>query len=116
MDRQIRNLLVKAFKGSGSAYRRLGIVFLRGKRYRKDRQLAYLFLQKAAELGDEKGYFLYHKIFFKKKKVIDDMSYEALYREYRMMDDFREKKRLAMYLELGTKEQKQKTFKLTLLI
>lgn len=108
MDRQIRNLLVKALKGSGSAYRRLGIAFLQGKRYRPDRQLAYLCLQNAAELGDEKGYFLYHKIFSKKKKVIDDMSYEAMQREYRLTDDFREKKRLALYLKLGTEEQKQK--------
>lgn len=103
MDKRERNLWVKALKGSGKAYRKLGVIFWQGKRCKRDRELARLCLQKAAEMGDERGYFLYHGIFSRGKKIIDDFSYEEMYRDYIRTGDLKEKKRLERYLRLGRK-------------
>lgn len=100
MNKKIRNLWVKALKGSGKAYRKLGILFLCGEVCEKDRTLARLCLDKAAEMGDEQGYILYHKVFSKGKKVIDDRSYEEMCRDYREMKEWKEKRRLGRYLEM----------------
>lgn len=101
LNRKIRNLWVKALRDSGTAYRKLGIVFLEGKICKKDRLLAKLCLDKAAELGDEQGYLLYHREFSKRKKVIDDRSYEEMRRDYRKAKGWKERKRLKRYLEIA---------------
>ena len=101
MDKKIRNLWIKALKGSSEAYRNLGVLFLQGKECKKDVELARLCLEKAAEMGDEQGYFLYHRVFSKGKKVIDDRSYEEMRRDYRETKDWREKRRLGRYLAVG---------------
>lgn len=98
MDKRIRNLLVRALKGSKTAYRKLGIVFLQGAICKRDRALARLCLDKAIELGDEESYFLYHREFSKKKQVIDDRSFEEMRRDYRKAVGRKEKKRLEGYL------------------
>lgn len=100
MNRRIRNLWVQALKGSGAAYRKLGILFLKGKVCKRDRKLAKLCLNKAAEMEDEQGYLLYHKVFSKKKKVIDEQSYREMYRDYLAAESRKEKKRLRKYLEM----------------
>ena len=110
MDGKERDLWLEALEDQGDAYRRLGEMYLRkgvAKSSEKDRRLARLCLEKSSELGDEPGYLLYHRIFSRGKKVIDDRSYEAMQKEYQMTEDGEEKKRLARYLELGTKEQKR---------
>lgn len=106
MDMSMRNLWIQALGGSAKAYRKLGICFFRGKWGVKDRKLAKACLEKAAELGDEPAYFLYHKLFSKNKKVVDDASYADMRETYRNTGDSMEKKRLKRYLSLGTKKQK----------
>lgn len=105
LKRKIRNLWVKALKGSGKAYRELGILFIRGKACRKDRILARLCLDKAAEMGDEQGYLLYHKLFSGKKKVIDDLSYEDMMRDLQNARSRREKKWLERYLGITERRE-----------
>lgn len=100
MKRKIRNLWIRALKGSSKAYRELGILFLQGKICRKDVTLAKLCLDKAAELGDEEGYLLYHKVFSGKKKVIDDLSYKEMQRDYLEAKSRKERKRLMRYLKM----------------
>ena len=94
MDKRIRNLWVKALKGNRTAYRKLGIMFLQGAVCKRDRELAKLCLDKAIEMGDEKSYFLYHKEFSKKKKVIDDRSYEEMRRDYQNAVGGKDKEKL----------------------
>lgn len=108
VNKRMKYLSVKALCGSGKAYRKLGILFWTGKGCERDRILAGLCLKHAAELGDEEGYFLYHRLFSKGKKVIDDRSYEELWDEYEREKDQKKKRRLAGYLKLGTKRQKRK--------
>ncbi len=98
---KIRKLLIKALKGNGAAYRKLGIVFLEGKKCKKDRLLAKLCLDKAAEMGDEQGYLLYHREFTRKKKVIDDLSFVEICRDYREAKGRKEKRRLKSYLKIA---------------
>lgn len=100
MDQRIRNLWVRALCGSSAAYRKLGMIFLTGKLCRRDRLLARLCLEKAVEMGDEEGYFLYHKAFSKGDKVIDDQSFAEMCRDYRETGNLREKKRLEKYIVL----------------
>lgn len=106
MEKKIRNLWIKALRGSSAAYRKLGVMFLQGKGCKRDKALAKLCLDKAAEMGDERGYFLYHRVFSKGKKVIDELSYEEMRRDYRKTKDWEEKRRLKAYLETGTKRKK----------
>lgn len=106
MDKKIRKLMKKAFCGNGVAYRKLGIYFFKGKKCKKDKKLAKLFLERSVELEDEKGYFVYCKLFLKGEKVIDDDSYKAMRKEYESIDDTKRKKQLRKYLKLGTKQQK----------
>lgn len=105
MEKKIRNLWVKALRGSGAAYRKLGVMFLQGKECKRDKALAKLCLDKAAEMGDERGFFLYHRVFSKWKKVVDDLSYEEMRRDYRETKDLGEKRRLKAYLETGAKRR-----------
>lgn len=100
MNRKIRNLWVQALMGSGAAYRKIGILFLRGKICRRDMELAKLCLDKAAEMGDEQGYLLYHQMFSRRKSVIDAQSYREMYRDYQATKSQKEKKRLKRYLEM----------------
>ncbi|MDO4324424.1 MAG: hypothetical protein Q4E24_00100 [bacterium] len=108
--RKIRNLWFQALRGSGKAYRRLGILFWTGTMGIRDRSLARLCLMKAAELGDEEGYFLYHWLFSSRKKVIDDRSYQQICQEYEKETNVRKKKQLERYLNLGTPRQKRLWF------
>ena len=73
---------------------------MQGEFCRRDRGLAKLCLQKAAEMGDEEGFFLYHKAFSKGDQVIDDQSFAEMCRDYRKTGDLREKKRLEKYIGL----------------
>lgn len=100
LNRRIRNLWVQALMGSGAAYRKLGILFLKGKACKKDRKLALLCLDKAAEMGDEQGYLLYHQMFSRRKSIIDAKSYREMYRDYQATKSQKEKKRLKRYLEM----------------
>lgn len=101
MDKRIRNLWVRALRGSSAAYRKLGVIFLQGKLCRRDRILARLCLEKAAEMGDEQGYFLYHKTFSKRDKVIDEQSYAEMCRDYRKTRKRGDKRRLRQYLVIA---------------
>lgn len=105
MEKRVRNLWVKALRGNSAAYRKLGRIFIQGKICKKDMLLAKLCLNKAAEMGDEQGYMLYHKIFYTKEKIIDDLSYEEMRREYRETKSRRKKKWLKKYLEIAEKER-----------
>lgn len=107
MDKRMRNLWTRALDGSAGAYRKLGICFLQGRRCRKDKKLAGACLRKAAELGDEAAYLLYHRLFSKNKKIIDDRSYAQMRKEYQNTDNQEKKRMLARYLSLGTKRQKR---------
>ena len=107
MNGTIRKYWIRALKGSAGAYRTLGMLFLLGKTCKKDRRLARLCLQKAMEMGDETAYFLYHREFSGNKKVIDDMSYKKMWEEFKAAKNPKEKKRLVMYLNFGTKAQKK---------
>ncbi len=98
MKKRIRSLWIKALKGNAAAYRKLGILFLQGKECKRDMLLAKLCLDKAAELGDERGYFIYHRVFSRGKKVIDDLSYRDMYRDYWGTKDWRVRRRLGRYL------------------
>jgi len=106
MKGKVRKLWIKALKGDNTAYRSLGILLLRGRGCQRDKIAAGLCLRKAMEAGDEQGYLLYHRLFSKGRKVIDDASYIQIYQEYRKSGNRREKKRFGQYLALGTKRQK----------
>lgn len=108
MNKHMRVLCIKALNGSGEACRKLGIVFLTGKECPKDRQLAKVCLRRGAELGDEEAYFLYHRLFSRGRKVIDDHSYQELWEEYEREGDEKKKRKLKKYLNLGTVKQREK--------
>lgn len=108
MDKRIRTLWARALEGSGSAYRKLGIGFYWGYGKMRDRRLARLCLREAARLGDEEAFFLYHQFFSPGEKVIDNASYDAMYREYRQTKDRKRKRVLYRYLTLGTRRQKKR--------
>lgn len=107
MKKKIMKLLKKALCGECKAYRKLGCRFLEGRGCRKDRQLARLFLEKSMELGETKGFLIYHSNFSEGKEVIDDKSYEVMYREYTGIRDKKRKTELEQYLVLGTGRQKE---------
>lgn len=110
MVRREKNLWIKALQGSAKAYRKLGVVYLLHGTDKNDRELARMCLEKAMEMGDETGYLIYHRLFSRGKKVIDDSSYEAIWEEYQTVRGMREKQRLEGYLHLGTRKQKQRIF------
>lgn len=59
-------------------------------------------------MGSERTYLIYHRLFSRGKKLIDDPSYEEMVREYREItgaQDVKRKKILEGYLRLGTKQQ-----------
>lgn len=105
MNRNIRNLWIKALKGKKEAYRKLGILFLRGEGCPKDRRLAGLCLKKAMEMGDQKSFFLYHGLFSKGKLIIDRKSYEEMYEDYRNETNMKRKRELAGYLKIGKRNR-----------
>ncbi len=106
MKKKIKKLWIAALKdGEPGVYRKLGKYYLA----KKDDEwiIGKLCLQKAAELGDEKSFWLYHSLFSRGKKVLDDSSYKVFLCEWNMTSNQKEKKRLRKYLELGTEEQKK---------
>lgn len=105
MNRRIKTLWVKALKGDSEAYRRLGMIFLKGRRHRQDHELGALCLRKAMQMGNEKAWFMYHRIFSKGKEVIDSESYAEIYREYKNSKNVFIRKRLCRYLQMGTTQQ-----------
>ena len=105
MDRNIRNLWIKALKGKKEAYRKLGMMFLRGKGCPPDRKLAQLCLKKAMEMGDQKSFFVYHCLFSKGKLIIDRKSYEEICEDYRNEKNRKRKRELAGYLEIARRSQ-----------
>lgn len=108
MNKRMKVLCVKALNGSGKACRKLGIMFLTGKEWPRDRQLARACLRRGAELGDEEAYFLYHRLFSRGRKVIDDHSYQELWEEYGRERDEKKRRKLERYLRLGTARQRRK--------
>lgn len=106
MDKTWKKLWIRALEGDAGSYRKIGILLWQNRQCREDVKLARLCFWKAAELGDEKGFLLYHRIFSKGKKVIDDLSYEKIKQDYKAADHPEEKKRLARYLKLGTRKQR----------
>lgn len=110
MERREKTLWVKAMQGSAKAYRKLGAVYLLHGTDKNDRELARMCLKKAMELGDETGYLLYHRLFSRGKKVIDDSSYEDIREEYQTSREMRKKRKLEGYLYLGTRSQIRRTF------
>lgn len=101
INRKIRKLLAKAISGDSRACLELGILFWNGREIGRDRNLARVCLKRSMELGNEKGYFIYHRLFSKGKKIIDDASYQDMLREYTNCRDKREKSKLLKYLRLG---------------
>lgn len=99
--------MIEGMQGDGSAYRKLGLLFLGKKGQRPDVKLAKLCLMKAIEMEDEESFFIYHRIFSQGRQVIDDRCYLQMYREYRQAVGRKEKKRLKRYLLLGTGEQRR---------
>lgn len=104
MNRRITVLWIQALRGSGQAYRKLGMIWYRGGGM--ERILAKLCLEKAMERGDEYSFFLYHKYFSKGRRVIDDLSYRAMCDEYMRAPNTSERKKLRPYLAMGTRRQK----------
>lgn len=107
----MRRLFLQAMEGDSRAFCKLGILCIRGKAGQRDVRLGRLFLRKAIELGDEEAYFWYHFLFSRKKKVIDDRSYEEMFREYESAKTRKERRRLLKYLRLGTRAQKNRVLK-----
>lgn len=108
-ERQILRLFIKGLQGSSRAYRRLGYLFLKNYSIAEYRKLGELCLLEAVKMGDEEAYFLYHRLFSRKKQVIDDQSYLQFWNEYQSTKSSREKERLRHYLLLGTNRQKKIT-------
>lgn len=107
MDRGTRRLILRALEDDGDALRSLGLRFLYGAGWGKDRRLARAFLRKAAMLGDAEAFAAYHYFFERKKKVIDDGSYREIYLDYRKETDQKRKRELFSYLKAGTKGQRR---------
>ena len=108
MKRKMRRLLIQTLEGSSEACFQLGMLLLLGKGCRRARRLGRLFLEKAMDRGSEKAYFCYHHFFSRKEKVIDDDSYEEMRRAYRQAESLEERRMLARYLRLGSKERRRK--------
>lgn len=104
MEERIRDLWILALEGSDEAYLELGVIFWKGAA--RDKELARLCLDKSAEMGNEEAFCLYHCLFSKGKKVIDDNSYQDLCREFEITEDPAKRKVLEQYLRLGTAGQK----------
>lgn len=107
MKQNEKKLWIKALEGSKKAYRKLGLLYLQADSSRKDRRLGKLCLEHAMEMGDKSGFLIYHRLFSKRKEVIDDRSYQEMWREYRKTGNGKEKKGMEGYLRLGTERQKR---------
>ncbi len=107
MKRSVKILWKRALKGNGAAFRKLGIIFLEGKKCNRDVELARLCIKRSMEMGDQKSFFLYHRLFSKGKQVIDDRSYRDIYFEYGKEKEPTKRKKLKEYLNLGTAHQKE---------
>ncbi len=108
MDKKFRELLGKAVCQDSEACLALGLLFLNGEGVEKDQELAQTLLGRSMEFGNQEGYFTYHQIFSKGKKVIDDHSYQVMCEEYEKTADRNKQKELEKYLKLGTQEQRKK--------
>ena len=97
-------------KNERTFYRKFGLFFLKKGSYH-DKKFAKKCLKKAMEKGDEKAYLLYHQYFSRKKKIIDDLSYNEIYEDYKQEKNRRKKHILKRYLVLGTKKQKKSLFR-----
>ncbi|MCD8348662.1 MAG: hypothetical protein LUD16_12115 [Lachnospiraceae bacterium] len=141
--KRIRKTWLRALEQDDpGAFYRLGVYYLkefsrrnvccqtlwhRGTSHRPepDIRMAHACLKKAMELGSEDGFLLYHRLFSRGKKVIEDDSYAQMVREYRICQAadrsagaeqrdhgaYGYKERLKRYLALGTKAQKRKSEK-----
>lgn len=107
MGRWVRKMWIQALEGDASAYRELGIFYLR-RIGGQDKRLSSLCLEKAAELGDEEAFLLLHRIFSRGKQVLDDKTYQQLWSQYLRTEEERERKRLKRYLVLGTRKQRMR--------
>ncbi|HIZ80190.1 MAG TPA: hypothetical protein IAA17_10430 [Candidatus Lachnoclostridium stercorigallinarum] len=106
MGRRGRKLIIEAVEGSGRSCRKLGLYFFRMRQRPGRKELALRCLRRAAQLGDEMGYLLYHRLTHRGRKVIDDRSYRQMAAEYGGLLPGAEKRRLRQYLLLGTDRQK----------
>lgn len=98
MRKSEQKLWISALEGDKAAYRKLGILFLKRGCRRKNKRLAELCLEKAAELGDEKGYVLYCRMCAQEKIIMDRRSYFEMYQDYLETKNPREKRVLSVYL------------------
>lgn len=106
MKHRITVLWIHALRGSGRAYRKLGVIYARGGR--TEQALSKACLEKSMEMGDENSFFIYHRYFCKGRQVIDDISYEAMASEYLQTLNLEKKRKLRKYLEMGTSRQRKK--------
>ena len=104
MNHKIIVLMIRALRGSGKAYRKLGLMFARGNK--EERVLSRLCFEESMKRGDEYSFFIYHKHFSKDCQVIDDSSYREMLNEYMSTSDLVKRKKLRRYLELGTRRQR----------
>lgn len=100
INRKVRRLLAGAISGDSRACLELGIRFWKGRGIGRDRKLARVCLKRSMELGNEEGYLIYHRLFSRGKKIIDDASYRDMIREYKNCRDEKEKSKLRKYLRL----------------
>ena len=78
------------------------------KRGGKNKRFGKDCIKRAMDMGSERAYLVYHRLFSRGEKLIDDPSYEEMMREYIEIygaQDVRRKKILEGYLRLGTKQQ-----------
>lgn len=107
MKKRIKNLWIEALKGDEHALAELGFALWNGKGCRKNRALARVCLERSAAMGNRSAFFLYHRLFSRGRKVIDDQSYRDIFKEYLEAPGTRSKRELMNYLRLGTREQKR---------
>ncbi|MCC8138251.1 MAG: hypothetical protein LIO76_09385 [Clostridiales bacterium] len=129
MKKNVRNDWIRAVgRDDPEAFYRLGRYYLRrGGVSGGDRTLGRVCLKKAMQLGSEEAFFLYHHLYSRGEKVIDDASYEEMAKAYVSgypyssdgkhgesgEDTFpltqgMSRQTLRRYLELGTKKQKRR--------
>ncbi|MCD7766950.1 MAG: hypothetical protein LUH53_10650 [Lachnospiraceae bacterium] len=126
MKKSVRNDWIRAVgRDDPEAFYRLGKYYLRrGGVDGGDRTLGRVCLKKSMELGCEEAFFLYHRLYSRGKKVIDDASYEEMAKAYVSGHPYSSdgpddkcaeevfpltqgmsRRTLRRYLKLGTREQ-----------
>lgn len=104
--RKRRQLWRKAVLGDMDALAMVGAMLYRGGG--KNKRFGKACIKRAMDMGSERAYLIYHRLFSRGKKLIDDPSYEEMVREYREItgaQDVKRTKILEGYLRLGTKQQ-----------